>query len=148
MRIHKTVLGALTAAGLFLSSSFASAAATYMASAGRPWVSSGNIGSAWSQFNIFDAKVCALNSGSWVIPIPVPPTSSGAFTRTVKASFTPGTRGLAFTFTPAGDVYHSVVLTSNTNAGVVVPAGGTVFIKAEMTSATAPACIQTATFVQ
>jgi hypothetical protein len=148
MRIQKAVVGALAAAGLFLSSSFASAATIYMGSAGRPWVSNGNIGPAWSQFNIFDAAVCALNSGSWVIPIAIPPTSSGTFTRTFKANFTAGTVGQVWSFNPNGTAFSGLSLTNNTNRDIAVPAGGTVFVKANMTSALAPACINTATFVQ
>jgi hypothetical protein len=149
MRINKTVLGALAAAGLFVSSSVAVAGTVYMASSGHPWVGgSGNIGPAWSQFNVGDASVCVNTAGSWVIPIPVP-TSSSTVTRTVKASFSSTVDGEAWSFNSTGGVHSGVGMSNNTNRTINVPAGGTVFVKGNnMNSALVLECIHNATFVQ
>ena len=148
MRIHKAVVGALAAAGLFVSSTIAFAGTAYMASSGHPWVGgSGNIGPAWSEFNVGDSSVCANNSGLWVIPIPIP-TSSSTVTRIIKARFGTGTAGEVWSFTATGAVHSGLTLANNVNRNIDVPAGGTVFVRGVMTSALAPACIHNATFVQ
>ena len=148
MRIQKSVVAALALTGLIVSSTFAFAGTAYMASSGHPWVGgSGNIGPAWSEFNVGDATVCANNAGSWVIPIPIP-TSSSTVTRTVKARFNSSTAGEAWSFTATGGVHSGVNMAEDTNRNINVPAGGSLFVKARMTSALAVACVHSATFVQ
>jgi hypothetical protein len=148
MRIQKAVVGAMAAAGLFVSSTIAFAGTVYMASSGHPWVGgSGNIGPAWSLFNVGDATVCANNSGSWVIPIAVP-TSSSTVARTIKARFTTGADGEVWSFTATGAVHAGINVATNTNQVIDVPAGGTVFAKANLSSALAVQCMHNATFVQ
>ena len=146
MNIKRALFAALAVAAL--AGGTAKAGTAIMASSGHPWVGgSGDISGSWGAFNIGDAQVCANNSGSWVIPIPVP-TSTGAVTHTITVDYGPGTTAEAWSFRTDGSVYSGrSISASNASRSISVPAGGTLFAKGVMSSALAPACINTTVLV-
>jgi hypothetical protein len=148
MNFKRALIGAAVVAAALAGGTAAKAGTAIMASSGHPWVGgSGNISSSWGAFNIGDASVCANNSGSWVIPIPVP-TSTGAVTHTITVDYGAGTSAEAWSFRSDGSVYSGKsVSASNANRTISVPAGGTLFAKGIMSSALAPACINTTVLV-
>ena len=148
MTMKRALTSFLAIAAVMAATAPADAGTAIMASTGRPWApGSANINGLLANFTVSDATVCATNSGSWVIGVPVP-TSTGTVTHTVTADFGPGATVQAWSFNSNGTAFIGRnVPTKNTNATIEVPANGSLFIKGILSSALAPACISTVVLV-
>jgi hypothetical protein len=136
----RVVMGFAVLAAMVMGGTSASAGTAYMAYSGAPYNNT-----PLSNYSVTDGTVFFANGLAWVVPIPIP-TSSSVVTHTLAGNY--GNMGAvqAWSFDTLGRAFSGVNFNSF-NATISVPASGTVFVKGIATNTSLQAQMESFSFV-